>query len=268
MTAVNTKLVWTSDLVNRRAISLDADFKTRSGKLSVAHVKTLAAAIRRGSRLAPVTLWRQQGRNSFVLLDGEHRLAAYNAAGHRGGIPSRIATCTKREALLISAAANTRDALPLSQSERANVAWKLVREPEANFTKEEIAKAAGISARTVTTMRARWRTFQTTGREPSGRWWQDRSDVNTGDAATMHLMTDAERKERINAAAVKLRKAAGNLAFKDEQMFAEALDEAFGFKLKAAIDYLHEPEEIDEWADIEVSEDEGFDDEDDEDTNF
>jgi transposase len=268
MTAAAQGVAWVNDKVRREAISLDPAFKTRSSRLSTAHVKTLVAVLRRGSPLSPVLLWRQQGRNSFVLLDGEHRLAAYRSIGFRGGIPARIVTCQRRDALLIGAAANTRDALPLSQTERADVAWKLVREPEANFTKEEISKSAGISERTVTTMRARWRAFRTKGGEPSGRWWQDRVDSKEGEEQPMQMMSDAERRERVEAAAAKLRKAAGNLAFKDEQMFAEALDVAFGFKLRAAIDYLHAPEEVDEWAEMDVAGSDEVDDCDDDDSDF
>jgi ParB-like chromosome segregation protein Spo0J len=253
MTAtVAAPLVWERLKVSRGIIALDPAFKTRRGRLNVAHVKTLAAAIRRGGALSPITLWRQEGRNSLTLLDGEHRLAAYRAAGWRGGIPARVATFSRKEALLVAASANTRDALPLSQSERADVAWRLVREPDACFSKRDIARASGVSTRTIATMRDRWRTFQISGGEPSGDWWQDRKEGN--EEGDRPMMTDAERLMKVEALAEKMRKAAGNVAFRDEQMFAEALDKAFGSRLRAVIDFLYSPDEVDEWQGYEVPE--------------
>lgn len=60
-------------------------------------------------------------------------------------------------------------------------------------------------------------------------------------------MSEAERRAKVEAVAKKLRKAVGNLAFRDEQLFAEALDDAFGRRLRVAINYLYEPEDVDEW---------------------
>ncbi|WP_173933501.1 hypothetical protein [Chelativorans sp. Marseille-P2723] len=61
-----------------------------------------------------------------------------------------------------------------------------------------------------------------------------------------------ERREKIDALAVKMRKAAGHVAFADEQLFAEALDAAFGRRLRAAIDYLYPPEDFNEWLEMEI----------------
>jgi hypothetical protein len=225
----------------------------------------LAAAVRRGGMLTPVTLWKEEGRNSLVLLDGDHRLAAYGAAGWRGNVPARVVSCSRRDALLIAAAANTRDAKPLTQSERADIAWRLVREPDAHFTKTEISRASGIAERTVTTMRARWRTIRGTGVELSGHWFQDRKD---GEAdRERQEMTDAQRRDQIASIAGRMRKAAGNIAFRDEQMFAEALDEAFGKRLRAAIDFLY-ADEVDEWAGIDVSDGDSGEDDDEDDAAF
>jgi hypothetical protein len=216
--------------------------------------------------LTPVTLWKEEGRNSLVLLDGDHRLAAYGAAGWRGSVPARIVSCSRRDALLIAAAANTRDAKPLTQSERADIAWRLVREPDAHFTKAEISRASGIAERTVTTMRARWRTIRGTGVELSGNWHRDRKEQKE-EGGDMPRMTDAQRLAEIEALAGKLRKAVGRSAFRDEEMFAEALDKAFGVKLRAAIDFLY-ADEVDEWTGIDVSDLDGGEDDDEDDAAF
>jgi len=257
---------WERRNVSRASIAVDPKFKSRHGRRDPLHVKTLAAAVRRGGALTPVTLWNEECRNSLVLLDGDHRLAAYGAAGWRGAIPARVVSCNRRDAPLIAAAANTRDAKPLTQSERADIAWRLVREADAHFTKPEIAGASGIAERTVTTMRARWRTIRGTGRELTGFWFRDRKDTE-GDDGDMQGMTDAERLAKIEAIAGKMRKAAGNVAFRDEQLFAEALDMAFGKRLRVAIDFLY-ADEVDEWASIDVSDRDDEDGEDDEDAAF
>ena len=256
MTKSPNGIAWENRTVPRAAIVIEPDFRSRHGALDAAHVKTLVAAVRRGSKLTPVTLWRDAGRNSFVLLDGEHRLAAWLTAGWRGEVPARLVTCSRRDALLIAAGANTRDALPLSQRERADLAWRLVREPVEHFTKGEIARVSGIAERTVTTMRAHWRTLKEAGREATGAWWRDQKAQSEDDEnGGMRWMTDAERERIIEALAVKLQKAVGRVAFKDEDLFADALDRAFGRKLRAAIDRLYSADEVGEWLDMRVEDD-------------
>lgn len=258
MTAI--KPVWESRKVPRNAIVTEPDFRSRQGPIDAVHVKTLVMAIRRGAKLPPVTLWQEDGRNNLVLLDGEHRLSAWATAGLKGAVPARVVSCSRRDALLIAAGANTRDALPLSSRERADLAWRLVRMTDVVISKAETARATGVSPRLVATMRARWRAMQRAGTEPNGVWWQDMRDEEGGDCGEIVRMTERQRRELVEKAATALRTAAGPLAFRDEDLFADALDLAFGRKLRAAIEYLWPADELDEWGSIEVQD--GADDDD------
>ena len=85
-------------------------------------------------------------------------------------------------------------------------------------------------------------------------------DEQGGDCGDIVRMTERQRRELVEKAATALRTAAGPLAFRDEDLFADALDLAFGRKLRAAIEYLWPADELEEWGSIEVQD--GTDDDD------
>lgn len=192
------------------------------------------------------------GRNSLVLLDGAHRLSAYGAVDWVSGIPAEIVTCSRRDALLIAAEANSKDTLPLSPNEKSDMAWRLVREPSARFSKAEIAKASGVSRRTVATMRSRLRALTEAGREPTGSWRRDRIDL-AADWEGQSYNSEADRSAEAKALAKKVLDAVGNKARYDEQLVADALEAAFGYRLRHMADYLYG--DVDEWSALDVSTD-------------
>ncbi|WP_394374059.1 ParB N-terminal domain-containing protein [Nitratireductor aquimarinus] len=131
------------------------------------HVRTLLAAIRAqdGRPLDPITVWHS-GKDWYVI-DGHHRLEAYykfNEESPRRRIlhvPVKAFTGSLAEAVCKSAEANSKDKLPMRQEDKSNVAWRLVCLQDSALTGKGIARASGVSRRTVQTMRAALRTLIT-----------------------------------------------------------------------------------------------------------
>ncbi len=233
------------------------DFKFRWGKLDGHHKADLAGHIRKtGKTLDPVLLWRdsEDAKAPLVLIDGEHRLAAYKVVGWKKGIPAVILHCDRRTALLAALGANAKHVLPLSQTERTDAAWRLVREPvQPPYTRKEIVGMASVSARTVNYMRSRWTEMVKAGQEPTGEWWRDRSGPSEEREGSE--MTDARREREIAILVSEIRdvidrrKRPEKAILRDGWAVDTAILEAIGDKrFKELADYFFgENEERDEW---------------------
>jgi len=163
------------------AIALDDENGTaRPGPLMTDWVRELAIALKNTGRLDAILLWEnpEAPKTSLLILDGRHRIAAYRSAGVSRNIPAIVVSCPWREALLISGRSHSKAQLPLAANERADFAWRLVRESGLTYSKNEIVRATATSARTVARMRARLRDVQLKGDAGgfTGSWWRDRED--------------------------------------------------------------------------------------------
>ncbi len=256
-------------------------FKFRWGKLDKYHKADLAGHIRKtGKGLDPVLLWQdseasQDTSAALVLIDGEHRLAAYKAAGWKRGIPAVILHCDRRTALLAAVGANAKQVLPLSRTERTDAAWRLVREPvEPSYTRKEIVGMASVSARTVNYMRSRWTEMVKAGQEPTGEWWCDRSGPSEEREGSE--MTDARREREIAILVSEIRdvidrrKRPEKAILRDGWAVDTAILEAIGDKrFKELADYFFgENEERDEWFGDTLTDDADCSDDEMEDVNF
>ncbi|MCD1265998.1 hypothetical protein B5M44_12720 [Shinella sumterensis] len=232
-------------------------FKFRWGKLDKYHKADLAGHLRKtGKALDPVLLWRdsEDGNAALVLIDGEHRLAAYKAVGWKKGVPAIILHCDRRTALLAALGANAKHVLPLSQTERTDAAWRLVREPvQPPYTRKEIVGLASVSARTVNYMRSRWTEMVKAGQEPTGEWGRDRSGHSEDRDGSE--MTDARREREIAILVSEIRdvidrrKRPEKAILRDGWAVDTAILEAIGDKrFKDLADYFFgENEERNEW---------------------
>jgi hypothetical protein len=123
------------------------------------HVKSLLAAIRSqgGKPLDPITVWHS-GKHWYVI-DGHHRLEAYRQFNTEypkrklNRIPVKAFRGSLAEAICVSAKANSKDKLPMRQEDKSNIAWRLVCLDDPSLTANGIGRAAGVSRRTVQTMR-------------------------------------------------------------------------------------------------------------------
>ncbi|MDW4497271.1 ParB N-terminal domain-containing protein [Sulfitobacter sp. D35] len=226
-------------------IRRDYDFAFRD--LSSTHVAALVATIKRGTTLDPILVWRErdpQGKPSgcMVLLDGAHRMAAYRQTRKNRSIPAVIFEGSRVEAMLEAVGRNARAVLPMTTTERMNAAWRLVWEfdPPA-LSIAETSRASGVGTTQVKKMRKRKKVMQAVEAvetEFTGRWSHDRKDRDGGEAP--ERMSDAARRKQVEVMAEALRKTAGMWPKKDRELFADALETAFGYHLREVAEYLYE----------------------------
>lgn len=146
------------------------EFIARKGPQDRGHIRNLTDPIRNNGALRPLLHWCDpyEREEVFPVLDGLHRLAAYKSVDWSDGVPTNLVHCDRRTTLLLAASANSKDMLPLTYVEKADLAWRLVRELGMSFSKREFAKAIAVSARTVANMRSRWKTLENTDVEITG----------------------------------------------------------------------------------------------------
>jgi hypothetical protein len=123
-------------------------FQPRTGK-SEDHIEELARALREHRDLDPV-LVMQVGRRP-VLIDGHHRWSAYSRSKGHLTIPVKYFEGTVAEAIAESGRENSKAKLQMQSSDRQDYAWRLTK--MAMYSKDETARAAGISKAQVAIMR-------------------------------------------------------------------------------------------------------------------
>jgi ParB-like chromosome segregation protein Spo0J len=226
-------------------ITEGADFQRRRNGVDKAHVRTLAQAMRNaGGNLDPILLWQETGPDGMEtgrlqLLDGAHRLAAHRST-RKGtqGIPAIIVKCSRDEALLLATSARSKDTLALSQNEKADAAWLLVRKLQTALSKAKIAKASGVSPRTVHTMRRRLEALMASQVTLTGEWWRDRKDDRTGPDSDNEL-SPSQRNAEISRIATAFRETAGMWPKRNRELVAEALEAAFGRHHRDMAEWLY-----------------------------
>lgn len=130
-------------------------FQLRDG-LQEHHVGELAALLKQGRVLDPISLWRDRETGRLVLVDGHHRMAAYREVGWAKEIPAEVHHCDRRAARLLAMADNGKARLPFNKAERMNAAWALVCDGPTDgwtYSKAEIEQATGAGNGTIAEMR-------------------------------------------------------------------------------------------------------------------
>jgi hypothetical protein len=115
------------------------------------HILTLAHAIQRGEEMPPILVF-PVGIDYYVM-DGHHRLAAYDNAGWAKAIPAQVFTGSLREAERAALRANNRDKLSLTREDRTEAGWRLVRQRDAQDSIKSIMQDTGVGKGTVNNMR-------------------------------------------------------------------------------------------------------------------
>jgi len=253
------------------SVSLDqitesAEFKFRADGIDATHKADLASTIRNtGAPLDPVLLWQDEpseigAPGKLILLDGAHRLAAYRAVKWSQPIPALVLVgMDRRDALGEALRANSKRTRGLSQAERMDAAWRLVREPvPRRYKVREIAAWADVARATVDNMRARFRVMHEEGIEITGSWARDRRTLNIEADDGHGQLSDAQRKAEIGKLAADIRelldrrKHPERPILREQQAIWEAIAEALGENaLKQMLDYLLGGEdEANEWLEL------------------
>jgi hypothetical protein len=116
------------------------------------HIETLAAVIgspERPSYLDPMTIW--WGGDRWYVIDGHHRLVAYDRVKVRKALPVHVFEGSLEEAMAEAARSNSKDRLVMRQEDKLNFAWKLTL--TTKLSKARVAEACGAGERTVANMR-------------------------------------------------------------------------------------------------------------------
>lgn len=232
--------------IDHRQLTLDPAFRHRKEAENATHLAALRKTLRNTGNLDPILVWREQdedGRETgrLVLLDGHFRVTAYRAeiaAGHveGKGVPALIVKGTRIDAELEALRANTKDSLPLTMTERTDAAWALVRRHRNKISKSQLAKASGVSERSIANMRKKLKEFLEAKEQPSGDWWRDRQWPEEG---TFTPPTDAERERLIATLATSITEAIKEHRIWDVEIKAEAIQRALGKRdMEAVVEYL------------------------------
>jgi ParB-like chromosome segregation protein Spo0J len=117
--------------------------------------------------LDPLLIFPAGGR--YIVIDGHHRLAAYAAVNWDDPIPVEVFEGSLDEACMAALHGNRKAKLPMTQTEKSNAAWRLVRED--HLSKQEIADLGLVSRTTVRDMRQKLRKMIDAGADPSDMDW-------------------------------------------------------------------------------------------------
>ncbi|KFL28056.1 hypothetical protein JP74_04465 [Devosia sp. 17-2-E-8] len=172
------------------------------------HIRTLKESIgdaRRPQYLEPLTIW--WGGRGWYLIDGHHRLEAYERLGILGTVPVVIFEGTPAEALAKSAEGNSRDKLPMSPQEKLNAAMRL--ELCTGMSQAEIQRATGASRSSIKTIRRTLRGLRDAGHtaeELADLSWREVDRLYKGDASQVIDFDEITRQkaERIMEAIFKV----------------------------------------------------------------
>lgn len=202
--------------------------RTLEGRLAEdeVHLKELSAAIgdpANPKQLDPVTVW--WGGDRWYVIDGHHRLIAYQRVGVSSGIPVVVFEGSLEDAMLRSAALNSKNQLPMRQDDKLNYAWRLVL--TTDLSKQKIVEACAVSNGTVGNMRKAKETLlnerQLTLEELYDKTWkQAQMDAKGITLEPLEDPLDAARK-RGERYARSLCKAIGDRSHRDPEGFAWAL---------------------------------------------
>lgn len=132
------------------------------------HIRTLIRALNdTGEPLEPLLVVRVEGK--FCVVDGHHRREAYRAVRWKKPIPVVVFAGTIEEARHAALAGNIRDKLRLSEPEKKEAAWRLVKEGKLSIA--DTVKRGVASGRTVSAMRAVLKKLLNNGTDPAGLSW-------------------------------------------------------------------------------------------------
>lgn len=120
------------------------------------HIYTLAKAIS-GYEKPLDRLLVFPVRTNLYVIDGHHRLAAYDTAGWTKGIPVEVFAGTLTEARVRALWCNVKDKLAMTTQAKSDAAWRITKENLGGLTAPQVVQLTSVSKRQVYAMRSVWK---------------------------------------------------------------------------------------------------------------
>lgn len=202
-------------------------FQVRGLDFDEHHVGGLLSALKQGTDLDPITVWRC-GKH-VLLVDGHHRKAAYERfqleKKQRKDIPVTWFQGTAKEAMKVAAEANVKLKLPMTPDQRNNLAWRIVQ--AGSFSKADTASLSGVSERHVATMRS---VMKKLGDAAVGidTWRKAMLQADKGKIVLEQDELEARLEAQVEAWAHRLSKEFGNKLQTNPDLAARVLDRYLG----------------------------------------
>jgi hypothetical protein len=212
---------------------LPALFQPRGLDENERHVQHLVGEIKKDGELDPVTVI--QIGPDVILVDGHHRLAAYEQAGYSEPISVHYFQGSIEDAVLEAGRANSKTKLPMNTQERQNYAWRLVL--IGAYSKRQVKDAAGVSDGQVAIMR-RVKKQLGTDATTYDNWWHAQRIVKRGQPDDRDDDIDAWKEAQANHYADRLAKEFGRKLATHPELAAMAFNIYFGRKLPDLYDEL------------------------------
>ena len=208
-------------------------FQPRHTQEDERHIQELARAVRNVGMLEPM-LVMYIGRHPY-LIDGHHRLAAYEVAGVTAPVPVEYFHGTIEQAVLEAGRANSRAKLPMTSQERHDFAWRLVL--MGTYSKRQTLEAAGVSDGQVANMRRAKKALGSDAFEHSS-WWMAHLKWRGLDRDMSDEERDAWKETLAADYADRIAKACGPKFRNNAEIAAMSLDRLFGRRLEDLVAQL------------------------------
>lgn len=196
-----------------------------AGHASNAHVRELSKVPRSGHALDPITVFWVG--NGWAVIDGHHRLRAYRVADWRDDVPVTAYPGSLDEAMGYAGKLNSGEKLPMSNSEKKALAWKLTT--CTKLSKERVRLASGMSDGFLSHMRRiRSKLIKENGvslADIAEMTWLDAQKQAAGGALEAEAIDrDAWMEEQAQEMANRILKALGKQGQQKHEVFARALE--------------------------------------------
>lgn len=238
-------------------------FQYRYG-IDPSHVTDLAGELtRHPDGLEPVLVWESNA--GIILLDGHHRMLAYQKAAWSKPIPVQYSSAeTVAEARRLALTANSRNKKAYSKSEKSNGAWGMVcarnEDGTTVFSKTVTANSAGVSETQVAVMRRTYEKLRADNEDPARftDWTAaaGAAAAKSGASEDIDIYDNARHTAAVERDANKLGKAFGPSIHKNPTSFGEATVKVLGHSATVAVAaMLRAMERSDLAADLEFPSD-------------
>ena len=234
-----TELKW-QDIDTMVALFQRRDISKRYGE-DEGHVQNLQNWIGnnpdRPNMLDPIVVW--WGGDCWYACDGHHRREAYRRQKVKVPVPVEVFEGTLQEAIAFATAANSKNRMTMTSEDKSNSAWLLTVMPptkgKSEYTRAEIREIAGVSIRTVASMRRIKATLLTmlnpetrkdyTAQDLMGLTWNKAKLVAAGAELGPEPDWESALEERIRKYAARIQRQFVGKPSTDAEAFASALVE-------------------------------------------